>query len=183
MRKASWSPVPPVQSHHTEMSACIMLVTHEDCRPNVLRAGSRLREHHRRPFAVAPERVAVLRRRQGVHQVFAPRSDQPRQREEPSGPWRRPAVDDKLKQAFPDLSVGSYLRSTPIMIDGMLYTQDAHGFMSGLGTGATIWQQEPFARTIEEVTGQSKRTFFFVPSWLPKRTQPAPPAPHESTNP
>ena len=73
--------------------------------------------------------------------------------------WRRPAVDDKLKQAFPDLSVGSYLRSTPIMIDAVLYTQDAHGFMSGLdpGTGATIWQQEPFARTIEEVTGQSTR--------------------------
>ena len=73
--------------------------------------------------------------------------------------WRRPAVDDKLKQAFPDLSVGSYLRSTPIMIDGMLYTQDAHGFMSGFdpGTGATVWQQEPFARTIEEVTGQSTR--------------------------
>ena len=67
--------------------------------------------------------------------------------------WRRPAVDDKLKQAFPDLSVGSYLRSTPIMIDGMLYTQDAHGFVSAFdpGTGTTVWQQEPFARTQEEV--------------------------------
>jgi quinoprotein glucose dehydrogenase len=73
--------------------------------------------------------------------------------------WRRPAVDDKLKQAFPDLNVGSYLRSTPIMIDGMLYTQDAHGFVSAFdpGSGATIWQQEPFARTKEEVTGQSTR--------------------------
>jgi quinoprotein glucose dehydrogenase len=73
--------------------------------------------------------------------------------------WRRPAVDDKLKQAFPDLSVGSYLRSTPIMIDGVLYTQDAHGFVSAFdpGSGATIWQQEPFARTKEEVTGQSTR--------------------------
>ena len=73
--------------------------------------------------------------------------------------WRRPAVDDKLKQAFPDLSVGSYLRSTPIMIDGVLYTQDAHGFVSAFdpGSGATIWQQEPFARTVEEVRGQSTR--------------------------
>src|SRR3954467_13290319 len=43
--------------------------------------------------------------------------------------WRRPAVDDTLKQAFPDLTVGSYLRSTPIMIDGVLYTQNAHGFV------------------------------------------------------
>ncbi len=73
--------------------------------------------------------------------------------------WRRSAVDDKLKQAFPDLSVGSYLRSTPIMIDGVLYTQDAHGFVNAFdaGTGSTIWQQEPFARTKEEVTGQSTR--------------------------
>ena len=73
--------------------------------------------------------------------------------------WLRPAVDDKLKQAFPDLNVGSYLRSTPIFIDGMLYTQDAHGFVSAFdpSTGTTVWQQEPFARTKEEVTGQSTR--------------------------
>src|SRR5689334_13852021 len=42
--------------------------------------------------------------------------------------WRRPAVDEKLKQVFPNLRVSAYLRSTPIMIDGMLYTQDVHGF-------------------------------------------------------
>ena len=73
--------------------------------------------------------------------------------------WRRPAVDDKLKQAFPDLNVNSYLRSTPIFIDGMLYTQDAHGFVSAFdpATGATVWQQEPFARTKEEATGSSTR--------------------------
>ena len=73
--------------------------------------------------------------------------------------WRRPAVDDTLKQAFPDLTVGSYLRSTPIMVDGVLYTQNAHGFVSAFdpGSGATIWQQEPFARTEEEIRGQSTR--------------------------
>ena len=73
--------------------------------------------------------------------------------------WRRQAVDEKLTQAFPDMRVNAYLRSTPIMIDGMLYIQDAHGFISAFdpGTGSTIWQQEPFARTIEEVTGASTR--------------------------
>ena len=73
--------------------------------------------------------------------------------------WRRPAVDDKLVQAFPGLRVSAYLRSTPIMIDGMLYTQDTHGFISAFdpGTGVTIWQQEPFARTEEEANGQSTR--------------------------
>src|SRR6266581_769653 len=44
--------------------------------------------------------------------------------------WRRPAVDDRLTRAFPDVRVSAYLRSTPIMIDGMLFTQDAHGFIS-----------------------------------------------------
>ena len=45
------------------------------------------------------------------------------------------------------------------MIDGVLYTQDAHGFVSAFdpGSGATIWQQEPFARTEEEIRGQSTR--------------------------
>jgi glucose dehydrogenase len=73
--------------------------------------------------------------------------------------WRRPAVDDKLKQAFPTMRTNSYLRSTPIMIDGMLFTQDAHGFVSAFdaGSGATVWQQEPFSRTEEEALGQSTR--------------------------
>jgi glucose dehydrogenase len=78
--------------------------------------------------------------------------------------WRRPAVDEKLKQVFPNLRVNAYLRSTPIMIDGMLYTQDVHGFVSAFdaGTGETVWQQEPFARTEEELQAQSTRG---VDSW------------------
>src|SRR5262249_37188985 len=73
--------------------------------------------------------------------------------------WRRPATNESLKQAFPELRVNAYLRSTPLMIDGMLYTQDAHGFVSAFdaGTGETVWQQEPFARTAEELQGQSTR--------------------------
>jgi glucose dehydrogenase len=73
--------------------------------------------------------------------------------------WRHPAVTASLKEAFPQLRVNSYLRSTPIMIDGMLYTQDAHGFVSAFdaGSGEVVWQQEPFARTEEELQGQSTR--------------------------
>jgi quinoprotein glucose dehydrogenase len=73
--------------------------------------------------------------------------------------WRRPATNDGLKQAFPALRVNAYLRSTPIMIDGMLYTQDVHGFVSAFdaGSGETAWQQEAFARTEEELQGQSTR--------------------------
>ena len=78
--------------------------------------------------------------------------------------WRRPAVTDAFKEAFPQLRVNSYLRATPIMIDGMLYTQDVHGFVSAFdaGSGELIWQQEPFARTEEELQGQSTRG---VDSW------------------
>src|SRR5262245_8220587 len=43
--------------------------------------------------------------------------------------WRRPAVSDQLTQAFPDVRVNNYLRATPILIDGVLYTQNAHGLV------------------------------------------------------
>src|SRR5262245_60309621 len=54
--------------------------------------------------------------------------------------WRRPAVNDKLVAAFPDTRPNAYLRATPIMIDGVLYTQDAHGLVIALdgATGQTL---------------------------------------------
>jgi quinoprotein glucose dehydrogenase len=46
----------------------------------------------------------------------------------------------------------------------MLYTQDVHGLVTAFdaGTGETVWQQEPFARTKEELEAQSTRG---VDSW------------------
>jgi glucose dehydrogenase len=78
--------------------------------------------------------------------------------------WRHPATNSSFKEAFPQLRVNAYLRATPIMIDGMLYTQDVHGFVSAFdaGSGDLVWQQEPFARTEEELQGQSTRG---VDSW------------------
>ncbi len=73
--------------------------------------------------------------------------------------WRRPAVTPGFKEAFPQLRVNAYLRATPVMVDGMLYTQDVHGFVSAFdaGSGAVVWQQEPFSRTEQELQGQSTR--------------------------
>src|SRR5262249_31087689 len=73
--------------------------------------------------------------------------------------WRRRATNASFTQAFPQLRVNAYLRATPIMIEGMLYAQDAHGLVSAFdaGTGDVVWQQEPFARTEEELQGQSTR--------------------------
>ena len=73
--------------------------------------------------------------------------------------WRRSAVNENLTQAFPDLRVNAYLKATPIIIDGVLYTQDAHGLVTAINgeTGQTVWQQELFARTREEANGSSTR--------------------------
>lgn len=72
--------------------------------------------------------------------------------------WRRPAVNDKMIAAFPDTRPNGYLRATPIMIDGVLYTQDAHGLVIALDgeTGRTIWEQ-PFGPDREEARGASTR--------------------------
>jgi quinoprotein glucose dehydrogenase len=73
--------------------------------------------------------------------------------------WRRPAVNATLMAALPDLRPNAYLRSTPIAIDGVLYTQDAHGLVIALDgeTGRTIWEQQPFATTMAEAAGASTR--------------------------
>jgi quinoprotein glucose dehydrogenase len=73
--------------------------------------------------------------------------------------WRRPAVNEELTQAFPDLRVNNYLRSTPIVIDGVLYTQNAHGLVVAIDgeSGKTVWEQELFARTREEANGAATR--------------------------
>src|SRR5262245_57500193 len=73
--------------------------------------------------------------------------------------WRRPAVNEKLMQAFTDLRPNAYLRATPIMIDGVLYTQDSHGLVIAIDgeTGRTIWEQQPVTLTREEANGSPTR--------------------------
>jgi quinoprotein glucose dehydrogenase len=47
-------------------------------------------------------------------------------------------------ERIPDLKVNAYLKSTPIAVDGVIYTQDAHGLVTAFdgSTGKTIWEQE-----------------------------------------
>ncbi len=73
--------------------------------------------------------------------------------------WRRPAVRSELTEAFPDLFPSAYLRSTPIFVDGVLYTQDAHGLVIALdaATGEIVWEQELVEFTQEEAEGESTR--------------------------
>ena len=82
--------------------------------------------------------------------------------------WRRPGVDASITEAYPDLQVlgtrrlGN-LRSTPILVDGVLYAPNSVGLVEAFdpGTGETIWVQEPFAPTLSEVAGTSSRGLDF----------------------
>jgi quinoprotein glucose dehydrogenase len=60
--------------------------------------------------------------------------------------WRRPAVADELRAEQPDLRFGNSFRSTPLMIDGVLYAQNGIGLVEAFDpeTGKTIWIQERF---------------------------------------
>jgi quinoprotein glucose dehydrogenase len=73
--------------------------------------------------------------------------------------WRQSAVDPAWKEAYPELRISGNLRSTPIIVNGVLYAPNALGFIRALdpGSGKTIWEQRPFAASIEETTGQSPR--------------------------
>ncbi len=73
--------------------------------------------------------------------------------------WRRPGLDPELREAFPGLRPDRNLRSTPIMVGGMLYTTNSVGLLRAVdpATGDTVWAQEPFFPTIEEARGTSPR--------------------------
>jgi glucose dehydrogenase len=73
--------------------------------------------------------------------------------------WRRPAADPELLRAFPDLQPNAYLKSTPVIIEGVLYAPNAFGLLDAFdpATGETVWRQPPFVATEEEVAGRSTR--------------------------
>src|SRR5262245_29231657 len=59
--------------------------------------------------------------------------------------WRRPTVDVSLTSKLPNLAFGT-LRSSPVMVDGVLYTPNGVGLVEAFhpGTGKTLWVQQPF---------------------------------------
>ena len=71
--------------------------------------------------------------------------------------WRRPALDPVFTQAFSDLTPSNYLRSTPIMVEGILYASNAVGLVEAFdpGTGETIWMQRPLTPTLAGVAGRA----------------------------
>ena len=58
--------------------------------------------------------------------------------------WRRSSVDAALILQWPDLQYSNQLRSTPIMVDGILYASNGIGLVEAFdpGTGQTLWVQD-----------------------------------------
>lgn len=73
--------------------------------------------------------------------------------------WRRPAIDPAFTAAFPERTVSGNLRSTPILIGGVLFAPNALGLVEAFdpGTGETIWRQKPFSSSENEADGRSSR--------------------------
>ena len=57
--------------------------------------------------------------------------------------WRRPAVDATLHARWPGLRYSNELRSTPLMVDGVLYASNGIGMVEAFdpATGESIWVQ------------------------------------------
>jgi len=77
--------------------------------------------------------------------------------------WRRPAHSEGLKQAFPQQRLNAYLRSTPIIVNGILYAQGADGLVLALdpATGRMLWEQKLLLATKDEAAGVSTRGLDF----------------------
>lgn len=58
--------------------------------------------------------------------------------------WRRPAVDEALRAKSPSLTVANNLRSTPLMVGGLLYASNGIGLVEAFdpASGRTVWVQE-----------------------------------------
>jgi quinoprotein glucose dehydrogenase len=71
--------------------------------------------------------------------------------------WRRSAVADELRAGQPDLRFGNSFRSTPLMIDGVLFAQNGIGLVEAFDpeTGTTVWVQERFEG--DQLRGQPAR--------------------------
>ncbi len=71
--------------------------------------------------------------------------------------WRRPALASVFRESFPELRPSNYLRSTPILINDVLYASNAVGLVEAFrpDTGETVWIQPPVSQTLEGVAGRA----------------------------
>ena len=73
--------------------------------------------------------------------------------------WRRPALDAIVTARAPQMRAAGTFRSTPLMIDGVLYASNGVGFVEAFepGTGKTLWVEPPLAAGANGYGGASTR--------------------------
>ena len=73
--------------------------------------------------------------------------------------WRRDATAASLREEISGLGYDKNLRSTPLLIDGVLYAPNALGLVEAFepATGETLWTQDPYEPTLVEAAGISSR--------------------------
>lgn len=73
--------------------------------------------------------------------------------------WRRDATASNLRDNYEGLGFEKNLRSTPLLIEGVLYAPNIFGLVEAFdpATGETIWTQEPYQQTLLEAAGISSR--------------------------
>jgi quinoprotein glucose dehydrogenase len=73
--------------------------------------------------------------------------------------WRRPALDAAITAQAPQMRANSTFRSTPLMIDGVLYAGNGVGFVEAFdpATGATLWVEPPLGTGPSGYRGASTR--------------------------
>ncbi|NKB34379.1 MAG: PQQ-binding-like beta-propeller repeat protein [Pseudomonadales bacterium] len=73
--------------------------------------------------------------------------------------WRRDGTAERLRENYEGLAGTKNLRSTPLLIEGVLYAQNVFGLVEAFdpATGETIWTQDPYEATLLEAAGISSR--------------------------
>ncbi|MDD9894987.1 MAG: PQQ-binding-like beta-propeller repeat protein [Gammaproteobacteria bacterium] len=73
--------------------------------------------------------------------------------------WRRDGTAAWLRERYEGLAGTKNLRSTPLLIDGVLYAHNVFGLVEAFdpATGETIWTQDPYEATLLEAAGISAR--------------------------
>jgi quinoprotein glucose dehydrogenase len=85
--------------------------------------------------------------------------------------WRRPAAADEFRQRRAGLVVPNNFRSTPLMINGVLYASNGIGLVEAFdpSTGKTIWLQEPPESAPEALAGAATRSIGYWRSGADER--------------
>ncbi len=73
--------------------------------------------------------------------------------------WRRDATAASLRDDYDGLGFTKNLRSTPLLINGVLYAPNIFGLVEAFdpASGEALWTQEPYEQTLLEAAGISSR--------------------------